>query len=454
MGLKIVILAAGQGKRMHSKLPKVMHPLAGKPMLAHIIETILPLSPEIPIVVYAEKASTIPMALKHYPVSWIEQREQLGTAHALLQALPAINDTDRVLVLYGDVPLITATTLKHLLESTPIDALGLITAHLANPTGYGRILRDAQNKIIRVVEEKDASLSEKSMTEINTGIYLVQAKHLKQWLPKFNNHNLQKEYYLTDIIAGAVQESVALVSCRPQFCEEILGVNDCSQLAYLERIYQRRYAETLMRAGVTILDPERLDIRGDITIGQDVVIDINVILEGTVIIGDGCKIGPFTLLRDVCLGQRVEIKAHSVIEGAKIADEAQIGPFARIRPKTEIAAAVHIGNFVEIKNSVIGNATKINHLSYIGDSEVGQSVNIGAGTITCNYDGVNKHKTIIGDYVFIGSSSQLVAPIIIGEGATIGAGSTLTRNAPPYKLTLARVPQATIEDWVRPKKVT
>jgi bifunctional UDP-N-acetylglucosamine pyrophosphorylase / glucosamine-1-phosphate N-acetyltransferase len=454
MSIQVVILAAGQGKRMHSSLPKGLHHLAGKPLLEHVIHTILGIAPETqPIIIYGHQGSILHDTLAHYNVRWVEQKEQLGTGHALLQALPDIDDEDQVLILYGDVPLIAEHTLKQLIQTTPHDSIGMLTAHLADPAGYGRIKRDDQHHIISVVEEKEANKEERAITEINSGIYFVPARYLKKWLPKLNNKNAQNEYYLTEMIAFAVQEKKKIHALQPALNEEILGVNDRIQLAYLERFYQLKYAEKLMRQGVTIYDPTRLDIRGEVHIGHDVCFDVNVILEGRVVIGNGCVIGPNTLLRNVELGNHVEIKANCVIDGAEIASHCVIGPFARIRPGTVLAEEVHIGNFVEIKNSEINEQSKINHLSYVGDSDVGKRVNIGAGTITCNYDGVNKHKTIIGDDVHIGSDTQLVAPVTIGAGATIGAGSTVTKNAPPHELTLTtQIEQRSIKHWRRGEK--
>jgi bifunctional UDP-N-acetylglucosamine pyrophosphorylase / glucosamine-1-phosphate N-acetyltransferase len=448
-----VILAAGQGKRMHAKLPKVLHTMAGKPLLEHVINTTYALGNEqAPLVIYGHEGEKIQQALAHLNVTWVKQNEQLGTGHALLQALPYFNDEQRVLVLYGDVPLITPKTLTHLIQATPEHALGILTATFPNPKGLGRIIRNENNNIIRIVEEKDADSFQRLINEINSGIYLIPAKYLKQWLPILDNNNAQKEYYLTDIITLAVKENIAIHNIQPENYEEVLGVNDKQQLAYLERYYQLQQANNLLLQGVTLLDPARFDLRGNLTIGKDVIIDVNVIIEGKVTIGNDCRIGANTILRNVSLGDGTEIKSHSVIDGAEIAEQCVIGPFARLRPGTILATKSHIGNFVEIKNSIIGTATKVNHLSYVGDSEVGNQVNIGAGTITCNYDGVNKHKTIIGDYAFIGSNSQLVAPITVGEGATIGAGSTITRNAPAHQLTLCRSPQRSIANWKRPEK--
>lgn len=454
MAIQVVILAAGQGKRMHSHVPKMLHMLAGKPLLEHAIATALRISPaQPPIIVYGHQGNVIREHLSHYNVSWVLQKEQLGTGHALLQALPEIADDDHVLVLYGDVPLISETTFKQLIEQIPHDALGLLTAHLINPEGYGRIKRDHTHQIIGVIEEKEASIQERTITEINSGIYFVAAKYLKKWLPLLQNQNAQREYYLPDIIALAVAEKKAIAAVQPATPEEVLGVNDHIQLSQLERHYQRSLAEKLMRQGITIYDPARLDIRGEVNIGSDAVIDVNVILEGHVKIGHGCVIGPHSILRNVQLGDRVEVKAHSVIDGAEIADDCIIGPFARIRPGTILGPHVHIGNFVEIKNSDINKGSKVNHLSYVGDSDIGKHVNIGAGTITCNYDGMNKQKTVIGDDVHIGSDTQLVAPVTIGEGATIGAGSTVTKDVPAHQLTLtAKLEQRSIKDWQRPEK--
>ena len=454
MAIRVVILAAGQGKRMHSSLPKVLHSLAGKPLLAHVIDTALKIAKnETPIIIYGHQGEVIRDAFSHYDVEWIAQKDQLGTGHALLQALPEMVDEDYVLVLYGDVPLISMHTLKQLIETTPDAAIGMLTAHLANPHGYGRIKRDQQNKIIGIVEEKDASPLERAITEVNPGIYFVSAKRLKKWLPMLHNKNAQGEYYLTDIISAAAKEDISIHSVEPSHAEEIFGVNDRVQLAELERFYQQQYAMKLMRQGVTLYDPARFDVRGDVEIGRDVTIDVNVILEGRVVIGEGVSIGPNTLIRNTIIGSHVDIKANTVIDGAEISAHCSIGPFARLRPGTVLDAHAHIGNFVEIKNTVVGEGSKINHLSYVGDSDVGKHVNIGAGTITCNYDGVNKHKTIIGDDVFIGSDTQLVAPVFVGEGATIGAGSTITKDVPPHQLTLThKLEQRSKKGWKRPQK--
>jgi bifunctional UDP-N-acetylglucosamine pyrophosphorylase/glucosamine-1-phosphate N-acetyltransferase len=453
MSTRIVILAAGQGKRMHSDMSKLLHPLAGKPLLQHVIETALSLSPTLqPLVIYGHQGEQVRAALEHFNVLWVEQKQQWGTGHALLQALPVLREEERVLVLSGDVPLISRETLQHFIQATPAEALGLITAYLPDPTGYGRIVRDAKNQVLAIVEEKDTDEKTRQQQEINAGIYYLNVTCLKKWLPSLAKNNAQGEYYLTDIIALALAEKRTIHTLQPSVIEEILGVNDRCQLNRLERFYQYRYAQKLMRQGVTIYDPARLDVRGELIVGRDVVIDVNVIIEGRVVLGDGCIIGPQVCLRNAQLGERVHVKANSLIDGAEIAAEAIVGPFARLRPGTVLATQAQVGNFVEIKNSYIGHGSKASHLSYIGDSEVGKGVNIGAGTITCNYDGVHKYRTLIGDGAFIGSGTQLVAPVMVGAYATIGAGSTITKNAPPQRLTVARSKQLTIEGWQRSAK--
>ncbi|MDR3490535.1 MAG: bifunctional UDP-N-acetylglucosamine diphosphorylase/glucosamine-1-phosphate N-acetyltransferase GlmU [Gammaproteobacteria bacterium] len=453
MSVSVVILAAGQGKRMHSDLPKILHRLADKPLLEHVVNTASSLqTADAPIVIFGHEGGQVQHALAHLNVHWVPQTELLGTGHAVLQALPLIDKNSRVLILYGDVPLISTATLKNLMDTTPKDAIGILTAEVPNPHGFGRIIRDNQNTISSIIEEKDASAEQRLLKEINSGIYLIPAQLLKKWLPLLQNNNAQKEYYLTDIIANAAKENISIHSLQPLMHEEILGVNDRVQLATLERIYQKQQAEKLMRNGVTLYDPSRIDVRGELMIEQDTTVDINVIFSGHCKIGHHCTIGPNVTLHNVIIGNYVEIKANSVLDGAEISDHCVIGPFARIRPGTELATNTHVGNFVEIKNSIIGQGSKINHLSYIGDSDIGKHVNIGAGTITCNYDGVNKHRTVIGDYAFIGSDTQLVAPVSIGTGATIGAGSTITRNAPADQLTICRSQQRSIENWQRPKK--
>jgi len=453
MSVQVVILAAGQGKRMKSSLPKVLHCLAGIPLIEHVLKTAARVSTKPPILIYGHEGERLQQAVANYNLTWVEQAEQLGTGHAMLQAMPFVSSEDHVLILCGDVPLISEKTLQRLIETTSKDQVGLITANLSQPFGYGRIIRDAQNRVTNIVEEKDASETERAIKEINTSIYLIPCGKLKAWLPKIKNHNGQQEYYLTDIIPLALKEGVVIHTIQPECEEEILGVNDKIQLANLERFYQAKMVKSLMLQGVTFYDPARVDIRGDITIGRDVTIDVNVILEGKVIIGDGCCIGPYCLLKNSTLGEEVEIKSHSIVDGAIIGTRSRIGPFARLRPETELAEDVHIGNFVEVKKTKIAKGSKANHLTYLGDCEIGQDVNVGAGVITCNYDGVNKHKTFIADDAFIGSGTQLVAPVGIGAGATIGAGSTITKDAPAHQLTLSRAPQQTVENWQRPQKI-
>lgn len=454
MKTQVVILAAGKGKRMHTEKGKVIQMLAGRPMLAHIVATAMAVAPETsPIIVYGHQGEKLRAAFSQYDLQWVEQTKQLGTAHALLQAMPLIDPNDRVLVLYGDVPLTSQSTLNHLIKMTPDDALGMLTAHLLQPQGYGRIERDTNQKIVKIIEEKDATDTEKAILEVNPGIYLAKARLFKSWLPQISNKNAQQEYYLTDIIGLAVSSQVPIYNIEPKDQEEILGVNDRVQLANLERYYQRQQAELLMRQGITLYDPSRIDVRGELTVGKDTLIDINVIFEGTVKIGKHCVIGPNCVLHNVILDDYVEIKANCVLEDAEIGADCKIGPFARLRPGTILGKGVHIGNFVEIKKSEVADNSKINHLSYIGDSTVGSRVNVGAGTITCNYDGVNKYQTIIEDDVFIGSDTQLVAPVKVGHGASIGAGSTIIKDVPPNNLVLTqRLDQRSVQGWQRQKK--
>ncbi len=448
MKLDIVILAGGAGKRMHSAMPKVLHRIGGKTLLEHVVQAAHGFSPGTrPIVVEGYKGELVRNTLSHLAVEWVHQDEQLGTGHAVLQTLEKLNNKTRVLVLCGDVPLISPATLRELLAATAETDVGLLTTLLPEPDGFGRIIRDKTRKILRIVEEKDASPTELAINEINAGIYLIPVKYLKKWLPTLSSNNAQKEYYLTDIIKIAIRENIAIQDVIVQQPEEVLGVNTREQLAGLESIYQERQAQKFMRAGVTLFDPTRFDIRGDVQIGEDTVIDVNVILEGKVKIGKNCSIGPHCILRNTTIADDVEIRAFSYIDEATIASHCVIGPFARLRPGTVLAKKSHVGNFVEIKNSVIGIESKISHLSYVGDSEIGERVNIGAGTITCNYDGQHKNKTIIGDNAFIGSNTALVAPVTIHADATIGAGSTITHDAPAGQLTLARTQQKTIGPW-------
>jgi len=452
MKLGVLILAAGEGTRMRSKLPKVLHELAGKPLLSHVIDTARDFSPDEITVVYGHGGDRVRELLDADDLDWCEQTQRLGTGHAVMQALPYLQRVERVVILYGDVPLITDQTLRSMLQGLESTDLVLLTERLDDPTGYGRIVRDTTGRIVAIVEQKDANEVQREIDEINTGIMAVERSRLEQWLGRINNDNAQGEYYLTDIIALAVQDGVEIEAVNPRSEEEVMGVNDRRQLAYLERHVQRQRAEALMLSGVTLADPARLDIRGELQAGRDVFIDCNAIFEGRVELADGVQVGANALIKNSVIKEGVEILANSVIEDAVIGAGSRIGPFARIRPETELADHVHIGNFVEIKKSKVATGSKINHLSYVGDSLVGSGVNIGAGTITCNYDGANKHQTVIGDNAFIGSDSQLVAPVTVGAGATIGAGSTITRNTPPDKLTLSRSKQISVDDWQRPVK--
>jgi bifunctional UDP-N-acetylglucosamine pyrophosphorylase/glucosamine-1-phosphate N-acetyltransferase len=420
-------------------------------MLAHVIDTARHLEPAAIHVVYGHGGEQVKGALADPVINWVEQAEQLGTGHAVEQAMPMVKDGSTVLILYGDVPLITAETLHDLLQRA-VSGLGLLTVELADPTGYGRIVRNGEGRVMAIVEQKDASAEQLQIREGNTGIMACSAERLRGWLKKLDNSNAQGEFYLTDVIALAVQEGVEVVAERVADEDEVAGVNDRSQLAQLERRYQRRCADALMREGATLLDPSRFDLRGSASVGRDVVIDVGVVFEGEVVLGDRVRIGANCVLRDVRIGDDVAIEPMSLIEQAEIGNKCVIGPFARIRPGTRLAEKARVGNFVEVKNSVIGSASKINHLSYIGDTSMGSDVNIGAGTITCNYDGANKHRTEIGDRVFIGSDSQLVAPVTVGDDATIGAGSTITRDAPQGELTLSRSGQKSIKGWKRPVK--
>jgi bifunctional UDP-N-acetylglucosamine pyrophosphorylase/glucosamine-1-phosphate N-acetyltransferase len=451
--ISIVILAAGQGKRMKSDLPKVLQPLAGLPLLRHVIDTALTLSPQSLHVVYGHGGDQVRAALVDAPVtSWILQAEQKGTGHAVQQALPELRDENLALVLYGDVPLIRAETLRALLALATPGKMALLTVMLDDPTGYGRILRDAVGRVQAIVEQKDATPEQLRIREGNTGVMVVPVKYLRAWLGRLRNNNAQAEYYLTDIIAMAVSEGVQVEPLLVSTVAEVLGVNDKLQLAELEAEHRKLRARELMQAGVTLADPARIDVRGTLTSGRDVFIDVNAIFEGRVILGDRVKVGPGCVLRDCEIAADVEIKAYCVIEEAKVGAGSIIGPFARLRPGTKLADEVHIGNFVEIKNSSMDSSAKANHLAYVGDATVGARVNIGAGTIIANYDGANKHHTVIGADAHTGSNSVLVAPITIGEGATVGAGSTVTKSVPAGKLTVARAKQLTLEGWKRPVK--
>ncbi|MGB0723071.1 MAG: bifunctional UDP-N-acetylglucosamine diphosphorylase/glucosamine-1-phosphate N-acetyltransferase GlmU [Gammaproteobacteria bacterium] len=454
MDLTIVILAAGKGTRMRSSMPKVLHRLAGRSMVEHVITAAQQLEPAEIRLVFGHGGEQMKTALASQPVTWVEQTEQLGTGHAVDQAMPGIADNHVVLVLYGDVPLVNPETLKGLVAAGAGDALGLLTIELSDPTGYGRVVRHHHTGTVeRIVEQKDANVEEAAIREVNTGILAVKAGPLRKWLANLSNDNAQGEYYLTDIIAAAVADDVPVATAHPASETEVAGVNDKLQLSRLERSYQRAKADQLMRDGVHLYDPARVDLREcTLTHGDDVVLDVNVILEGNVSLGDGVRIGANVHLSNCTIGPGTEILPNSMIEDAVIGAGARIGPFARLRPGTELADDVHIGNFVETKKAVIASGSKVNHLSYIGDAEIGAGCNIGAGTITCNYDGANKHLTRVGDHAFVGSNTALVAPISVGDGATIGAGSTLSQNVPAGGLTLARPKTTTIPHYRRPKK--
>jgi bifunctional UDP-N-acetylglucosamine pyrophosphorylase/glucosamine-1-phosphate N-acetyltransferase len=449
--LDIVILAAGKGTRMRSDLPKVLHPLAGRPLVSHVIHTAQEMGGRTVCVVYGFGGDAVPKTLNNENLSFALQAEQLGTGHAVQQALPHLHKDGVTLVLYGDVPLTRADTLKPLVAAAQAGNIGLLTVVLADPTGYGRIVRE-HGRVARIVEHKDATEAEREIREVNTGILAVPTGKLIEWLGKLKNHNVQGEYYLTDIIAMAVADGVEVLASHPNDEWEVLGVNSKAQLAEIERIYQRNIARELLDDGVTLLDPARIDVRGVLQCGRDVSIDVGCVFEGRVEIGDNVAIGPYCVLKDVQVAAGTRIEAFSHLNGAAIGAESRIGPFSRVRPGTKLARDAHVGNFVEVKNSVVGEGAKMNHLSYIGDAEVGAKTNIGAGTITCNYDGANKHRTVIGDNAFIGSNTALVAPVAIGDNATIGAGSVIVKDAPAGELTLARAKQLTLIGWKRPTK--
>jgi len=450
--LEILILAAGKGTRMRSDLPKVLHKLAGKPLLGHVVDTAHALGAAQTCVVYGFGGEAVPQAMADDKLTFVLQAEQHGTGHAVKQALPRLSDDSVTLVLYGDVPLTHTSTLRPLVAAAQAGKLGLLTVNLAQPDGYGRIVRDADGRVRRIVEHKDATTAERAIHEVNTGILAVATRHLRQWIEALKNDNAQGEYYLTDIIALAVRDGVGVDTYQPGFEWEVLGVNSKAQLAELERIHQGEIAQSLLDGGVTLMDPARLDVRGTLSCGRDVAIDVNCVFEGVVELGDGVQVGANCVLRNVKVSAGTRIDAFTLIDDAEIGEAGRLGPFSRIRPGTKLARDVHVGNFVEIKNSLIDDGSKINHLSYVGDTTMGKRVNIGAGTITCNYDGANKHRTVIEDDVFVGSDTQLVAPITVGRGATLGAGTTLTRNAPAGELTLSRAKQLTVNGWKRPVK--
>ncbi|TRZ66416.1 MAG: UDP-N-acetylglucosamine diphosphorylase/glucosamine-1-phosphate N-acetyltransferase [Rhodocyclaceae bacterium] len=449
--MNVAILAAGQGKRMHSDLPKVLQPLAGRPLLAHVLDTARGLQPGSICVVHGHGGERVGEVLAAPDITWVKQQPQLGTGHALLQALPHLDPTRPTLVLYGDVPLTKLATLQRLLAVAGDSGVALLTAYVDNPQGYGRIVR-SEGDIRRIVEEQDADDAERAIREINTGILVAPTAMLARWLPGLGKRNAQGEYYLTDIVALAVSEGLAVHSAQPAETWESEGVNNMSQLAALERIYQQQQAVELMELGVRLADPDRIEVRGELVCGRDVYIDVGCIFEGRVELAAGVQIGPHCVLRNTVVGAGTRIAAYSHLEDATLGAADSVGPYARLRPGARLGDEVHIGNFVEVKNSRIDDHSKANHLAYIGDATVGQRVNIGAGTIICNYDGANKHRTVIEDDAFIGSDTQLVAPVTVGRGATLGAGTTLTRDAPPEQLTVSRAKQVSIPGWKRPVK--
>ena len=453
MKITTIILAAGKGTRMCSDLPKVLHKIANRPLLRHVYDMSYQLNNNVIKIVYGHGANLVRKVLADIDVSWVEQKQQLGTGHAVQQVSDQISDSDIVLILYGDVPLLKLSTVKGLLANVSDKTLALLTVNLKNPIGYGRIVRDSSGKVTKIVEEKDASITEKEIVEGNTGIMAVEGNKLKKWLNQLSNHNVQGEYYLTDIIEMAVADQITIITTQPESVDEVLGVNNRIQLSHLERVYQQEQAIMLMERGVTLMDPARFDLRGTIVeLGIDIVCDVNVIIEGENSIGNNVIIGANTHIKNSIIGDNVEILANCIIENSVVGQGCKIGPYARLRPETVLAENVHIGNFVELKKSTVASFSKINHLSYIGDATVGAQVNIGAGTITCNYDGVNKFRTIIEDGAFIGSDTQLIAPVTVGKNATIGAGSTITRDSPENQLTLSRAKQMTLAGWKRPVK--
>ena len=448
--LNIVILAAGKGTRMYSNKPKVLHALAGKPMVQHVLDRAKDMSAEQICVVYGHGGDAVPLAMAQYQAQFVIQEPQLGTGHAVQQAMPHLQDDSLSMVLYGDVPLIQLDSLQRMRAAG--DGLVLLTVNLPNPTGYGRIVRDAQGKVTSIIEEKDATPELRKIQEVNTGILLAPTKMLRNWLANLKNNNSQGEYYLTDIVAMAVAQGVAVHTVQPANTWEVDGINSKSQLAVLERTWQLVEAQRLLTQGVTLADPARIDVRGTLSCGRDVEIDVGCIFEGKVELADNVRVGAYTVIRNASIAQGTQIAAYSHIDSSTVGANCHIGPYARLRPGSQLHDDAHVGNFVEIKNSEIGKGSKANHLSYIGDSTVGSRVNIGAGTITCNYDGANKFRTIIEDDAFIGSDTQLVAPVRVGKGATIGAGSTITKDAPEGELTLSRSKQITINGWKRPVK--
>ncbi len=453
MPISVVILAAGQGKRMKSDLPKVLQPVAGRPLLKHVIDSARQLGTDDIHVVFGHGGERVREALAAEHVTWALQAEQLGTGHALQQAMPGVPDDNLVLVLFGDVPLVQSSTMQRLIEAAANgDALGVLSVRMQDPTGYGRIVRDRAGTVARIVEHKDANQKERSIDEVNTGLMAASARRMREWLGQLRNDNAQAEYYLTDVVVMAAKAGLKVNAILADREDEVLGVNDKVQLAEVEGVYRRRRATELMLQGVTLVDPARFDARGPVTVGRDVHIDVNVVLEGTVSLGNRVRIGPNVLIRDCEIGDDVEIHANCVLDRAKVGARAIVGPYARLRPDAVLHEEVHVGNFVEVKKSELHRGAKANHLTYLGDATIGEHVNVGAGTITCNYDGANKFRTEIGAGAFIGSGSMLVAPVKIGAGATIGAGSTITKDAPDDKLTLERSKQMTLDGWKRPVK--
>lgn len=449
--LSVVILAAGKGTRMYSDLPKVLHPIAGKPMVKHVIDTVKALEAKQIHLIYGHGGDLMQQRLATEPVNWVLQAEQLGTGHAMQQAAPFFADDENILMLYGDGPLITQATLEKLIAAKPDNGIALLTVVLENPTGYGRIIRE-NGSVVAIVEQKDANPEQLKIKEINTGVMVASGASFKKWLAQLNNNNAQGEYYITDVIAMANREGYKVEAVQAADLMEVEGANNRLQLAALERYYQKTQAEKLLLAGVSIIDPARFDLRGSVTHGKDVEIDVNVILEGEIKLGHRVKIGAGSVLKNCEIGDDVEIKPYSVIEDTVIGNQAKIGPFSRLRPGTNLADETHVGNFVEIKNAEIAKGSKVNHLTYVGDAQIGVNCNIGAGVITCNYDGANKFKTIIGDNVFVGSDTQLVAPVTVASGSTIGAGSTITKDVAQDELVITRVPQRHIQGWKRPTK--
>ncbi|WP_289117612.1 bifunctional UDP-N-acetylglucosamine diphosphorylase/glucosamine-1-phosphate N-acetyltransferase GlmU [uncultured Idiomarina sp.] len=452
MKLRVVILAAGKGTRMRSDLPKVLHKVANKPMVEHVIDTARSLKPEAVNLIYGHGGEQLQQSIQGDDLTWVEQREQLGTGHAVQQVIPFLNDDEKVVILYGDVPLLSESTLIKLLTATQTTELGLLTMTLDDPTGYGRIVRDTDKQVTGIVEQKDASTEQLAIQEVNTGIMIADGAKLKSWLENLSNDNAQKEYYLTDIVAMAAEQGVTIATAQPDATYEVEGANNRQQLAQLERAFQRRKADELMTQGVTLIDPARFDCRGKLTVGNDVTFDINVVIEGDVTIGNNVTIEPNCVIKDAKIGDNTVVRANSHIEGATVAKNCKVGPFARLRPGAELADEAQVGNFVEMKKSRLGKGSKASHLTYLGDAQVGDYANIGAGTITCNYDGVNKFLTEIGNGAFIGSNSSLVAPVKIGNNATVGAGSVVTREVADEELAVARGKQRNISGWQRPQK--